>query len=249
MGLPERPGPGLPTPCRDSGFTAGGLERPGPDAILARVTRVVGLTGGIGTGKSTVARLLSGLGAVVIDADAIVHELQAKGTPLLAQIRDAFGPEILREDGSLDRERLGERVFADPEARKRLNTLVHPAVGAEMLRRLEAAKKSRVPLVVLDIPLLLEGRVARQADPARPRSASDLAGEVIVVYAREAQQLERQLARDGSTREHATQRVRAQLPIEEKRKLADFVIDNSGTLADTERQVRELYAKLTTPDE
>jgi dephospho-CoA kinase len=209
------------------------------------VTRVVGLTGGIGTGKSTVARLLESLGALVIDADAIVHELQAKGAPLLAKIAAAFGPEILRPDGSLDRERLGQLVFADPAARKRLNDLVHPAVGLEMLRRLEAAKASGTPLVVLDIPLLLEGRAARGADPGRARSASDLVSEVIVVYAREEQQIERQMARDGSTREHATQRIRAQLSIEEKRRLADFVIDNSGTLADTERQVRELYAKLT----
>lgn len=208
------------------------------------MTRVVGLTGGIGTGKSTVARLLAGLGALVIDADAIVHELQARGTPLLAQIAEAFGPAILRADGSLDRERLGQLVFADPAARRRLGELVHPAVGLEMLRRLEAAKASGAPLVVLDIPLLLEGRDARGADPGRARTASDLVSEVIVVYAREEQQIERQMARDGSAREHATQRLRAQLPIEEKRKLADFVIDNSSTPEETERQVRELYAKL-----
>jgi dephospho-CoA kinase len=114
-----------------------------------------------------------------------------------------------------------------------------------MLRRLEAARASGAPLVVLDIPLLLEGRAARGEEPGRARTASDLAGEVIVVYAREEQQIERQMARDGSTREHATQRIRAQLSIEEKRRLADHVIDNSGTLEATERQVRELYAKLT----
>jgi dephospho-CoA kinase len=209
------------------------------------VTRVVGLTGGIGTGKSTVARLLAGLGAWVIDADAIVHELQARGAPLLAEIAAAFGPQILHPDGSLDRGRLGQLVFANPAARKRLNDLVHPAVGREMVRRLEAAKAAGVPLVVLDIPLLLEGRAARGADPGRAGTASDLVSEVIVVYAREEQQIERQMARDGSSREHATQRIRAQLSIEEKRKLADHVIDNSGTLEDTERQVRELYAKLT----
>ena len=212
---------------------------------LGRVTRVVGLTGGIGSGKSTVARLLASLGAVVIDADAIVHELQAAGTPLVARIAEAFGPEMLRPDGGLDRERLGKLVFSDPAARQRLNALVHPAVGAEMVRRLEAAKATGAPLVVLDIPLLLEGRATRAADPGRARTASDLASEVIVVYAREAQQIERQVSRDGASREHATERVRAQLPIEEKRKLADHVIDNSGTLADTERQVRALYAALT----
>jgi dephospho-CoA kinase len=209
------------------------------------VTRVVGLTGGIGTGKSTVARLLAALGAVVIDADRIVHELQAPGTPLVARLRDAFGPEIVRPDGALDRERLGRLVFADAAARKRLNELVHPAVGAEMVRRLAAARDAGAALVVLDIPLLLEGRAARASEPGRAKTASDLVSEVIVVYAREEQQLERQLARDGATRAHALERIRAQLPIEEKRKLADHVIDNSGSLADTERQVRELYAKLS----
>lgn len=205
---------------------------------------MVGLTGGIGTGKSTVARMLAALGARVIDADAIVHELQAPGTPLLARIAEAFGSAMLRPDGALDRERLGKLVFSDPAARKRLNELVHPAVGVEMVRRLEAARAAGVPLVVLDIPLLLEGRTARAAQPARAATASDLVSEVIVVYAPEAAQIERQVSRDGATAEHAAERVRAQLSIEEKRKLADHVIDNSGTLADTERQVRELYAKL-----
>jgi dephospho-CoA kinase len=213
--------------------------------MLRGVTRVVGLTGGIGTGKSTVARMLAALGAVVIDADAIVHELQAPGTRLLARIAEAFGPEILRPDGALDRERLGKLVFADPAARTRLNALVHPAVGAEMMRRLEAAKAAGAKLVVLDIPLLLEGRAARAAEPGRTATASDLVSEVIVVWAPGSAQIERQVARDGATAEHAAERMRAQLPIDEKRRLADHVIDNSGSLAETERQVRELYAKLT----
>jgi dephospho-CoA kinase len=206
------------------------------------VTRVVGLTGGIGSGKSTVSRLLAALGAVVIDSDAIVHELQAPGTPLLARIAESFGSEMIRPDGSLDRARLGQLVFADDAARARLNALVHPVVGRETLRRLEAARAAGAALVVLDIPLLLERRAAG-AGGAGP-TASDSASEVIVVYAREEQQIERQLARDGASREHALARIRAQLSIEEKRKLADYVIDNSGTLEDTERQVRELYAKL-----
>ena len=211
------------------------------------MTRVVGLTGGIGTGKSTVGRMLAALGAVVIDSDAIVHELQAPGMPLLAKIAEAFGPEMLLEDGALDRKKLGSVVFRDPEARRRLETLVHPATVAELARRLEAARRAGAPLVVLDIPLLLEGRARKQTGASPRATAADLVSEVIVVYAPESVQIERQLARDGSTREHAAERVRAQLSIEEKRRLADFVIDNVGSLQETERQVRELYAKLTAP--
>ncbi|MDX1649608.1 MAG: dephospho-CoA kinase [Myxococcota bacterium] len=201
------------------------------------MTKIVGLTGGIGTGKSTVARMLTRLGAAVIDADSIVHELQAPGTPLLRRIVEDFGEEVLRPDGSLDRARLGRRVFQDPEARQRLNRLVHPAVGAEMARRLETARRGGARLVVLDIPLLLEGR-------ARGGGAGELVEEVIVVYAPERVQIERQMERDGATREEAQARVRAQMPIEEKRRLADHVIDNSGSLDATRRQVRALFARL-----
>jgi len=207
--------------------------------MLRRVTRVIGLTGGIGTGKSTVARLLLGLGATLIDADAIVHELQAPGSPLLREIAAAFGAEVLRPDGSLDREALGARVFRDPAERARLNALVHPRVGVEMMRRLAAARAAGVPLAVLDVPLLLEGRRAGSG------SAAQLPYELVVlVYAREEQQIERQVRRDGCTREEAERRVRAQLPIEEKRAMADVVIDNSGSPEETERQVRALWERL-----
>jgi dephospho-CoA kinase len=180
----------------------------------------------------------------VIDADAIVHELQAPGTPLLAEIAAAFGPEVLRPDGSFDRARVGERVFADPSARARLGRLTHPAVCREMLRRLEAARAARAPLVVMDNPLLFEGRVRRAAS-AGEAPGPDAGEETILVYAPAETQIARQMARDGVTREFALQRLAAQLPIEEKRALATWVIDNSGSLAETERQVRELHALLT----
>lgn len=203
------------------------------------MTVVVGLSGGIGTGKSSVARLFAEAGAVVIDADAIVHELQAPGTSLLAEIAEAFGPEVLRADGSLDRERLGSIVFRDPEARRRLGAIVHPKVGAEMLRRLEAARAAGARLVVLDIPLLFEGRKAGTG------SAALLGFDAsVLAYAPEALQIERQIARDRCSRDEALRRIRAQLPIEEKRALADHVIDNSGALADTARQVRDLVTLL-----
>jgi dephospho-CoA kinase len=210
------------------------------------VTRVVGLTGGIATGKSTVARIFEKLGAVVIDADAIVHELQAPGTPMLAAIAEAFGAGMIRADGSLDRERLAARVFADDRARERLNAIVHPPVGAEMARRLASARAAGAPLVLLDIPLLLEGRARRSAGGRA--GAAELVEAVILVWSPAALQVERQVSRDGASPEHARQRMAAQLPIDEKRALADYVIDNSGSLAETERQVRVLYQRLTGSD-
>jgi len=204
------------------------------------VTRVVGLTGGIGTGKSTVARMLAALGAVVVDADAIVHRLQSPGSPVLAEIAAAFGAEVLDSRGALDRARLAELVFRDPVARQRLNDLIHPRVGIEMMRETEAARRAAAPLVVLDIPLLFEGRRSGRGQAAKlPFDATVLA------YCPEALQIERTVARDGCTRAELERRMAAQLPIEEKRALADFVIDNSGSPAETERKVRELYAKLT----
>ncbi|HEY8123040.1 MAG TPA: dephospho-CoA kinase [Myxococcota bacterium] len=214
--------------------------------MLAAMTRIVGLTGGIGTGKSTVARMLEALGAVVVDADAIVHELQAPGQPMLAEIAAAFGPELLRADGSLDRARLAQRVFADPAARQKLGEITHPAVGREMLRRLEAARSGGAALIVLDNPLLFEGR-ARRAGPGRAAargSSAEPAQETILVYTPAETQVARQMARDGVTREFALQRMAAQLPIEEKRALATHVIDNAGSLEATERQVRALHAQL-----
>jgi len=204
------------------------------------VTRVVGLTGGIGTGKSTVARMIAALGAVVVDADAIVHRLQSPGSPVLAEIAAAFGAEVLDSRGALDRARLAELVFRDPAARQRLNDLIHPKVGIEMMRETAAARRAAAPLVVLDIPLLFEGRRSGRGQAAKlPFDATVLA------YCPEALQIERTVARDGCTRAEVERRMAAQLPIEEKRALADFVIDNSGSPAETERQVRELYAKLT----
>jgi dephospho-CoA kinase len=205
------------------------------------VSKLVGLSGGIASGKSTVAKLLARLGATVIDADAIVRELQAPGTPLLAEIAEAFGPEILDADGALDRDALAGIVFHEAEARARLGDIVHPKVGAEMIRRATAARLARADLVVLDIPLLFEG-LTRGGGSAAARLSFDA---TIVVYAPEETQIQRQLARDGCDREEALRRTRTQLSLEEKRHLADRVIDNSGTLEATERQVRDLYASLT----
>jgi dephospho-CoA kinase len=202
--------------------------------------RIVGLTGGIGSGKSTVARLWRQLGAEVIDADAIVHELQAPGTPLLARIAAEFGPALIRKDGSLDREALGRIVFRDPEARQRLERIVHPAVGAEFANRLAAAQASGASLLVLDIPLLFESRAQQTGGASAMRFDA-----IVLVWVPREVQIQRTVARDGCTRDEAERRVAAQMPIDDKRALADHVIDNSGSPEQTERQLRALHAKLT----
>ncbi len=202
--------------------------------------RRIGLTGGIGSGKSTVAKMLAEHGAVVIDADQIVRELQAPGTPALAEIVAAFGPAILCPDGSLDRPALGAIVFQDPEARKRLNAIVHPKVGAEMARREQAAREAGAPLVVLDVPLLLEGRVSGTGGAAQLGFDA-----IVVVWVPEEVQISRTCARDGCEPAEARRRMAAQMPLDRKRELADHVIDNSGALEQTRTQVNQLWRTLT----
>ncbi|HXK23017.1 MAG TPA: dephospho-CoA kinase [Myxococcota bacterium] len=199
----------------------------------------IGLSGGIGTGKSSVARMFAAQGAVVIDADAIVHELQARGTPMVAELAEAFGPGVLDAQGGLDRAALGAIVFRDPDARARLNAIVHPKVGAEFARRIAAARASDARVLVLDIPLLFEGRRSGTGSAAKMQFDA-----TVLVYAPEALQIERQVSRDACSRDEAIRRVRAQMPIEEKKALADYVIDNGGSLAETERQVREVLSRI-----
>jgi dephospho-CoA kinase len=207
------------------------------------MTFILGLSGGIGSGKSTVTRILSELGATTIDADAIVHEQQAPGQPLLAEIAKAFGDEVIAADGSLDREALGHIVFKDESARVRLGSLMHPPVIAEMMRRAKAAVEADAPLVVLDIPLLFEGRQSGRGSGAVMNFDATLC-----VWVSRDVQLARTVARDGCSEEEAERRIAAQLPIDEKREMADYVIDNSGSPAETRAQVEALVARLTKGD-
>lgn len=202
--------------------------------------RILGLSGGIGSGKSTVTRLLAELGAETIDADAIVHELQGPGTPLLAEMAAVFGEHILDASGALDRKALGEVVFSDADARAHLGRLVHPPVIAEMMRRAAASLARRDPLTVLDIPLLFEGRKTGTGSGALMKFDATVAIWVPVEL-----QVERTVVRDQCTPEEARRRVAAQLPIDEKRAMADHVIDNSGPLEETARQVHALFHELT----
>jgi dephospho-CoA kinase len=204
------------------------------------MTFILGLSGGIGSGKSTVTRILAELGATTIDADAIVHEQQAAGQPVLRKIAAAFGEAILREDGSLDREALGAIVFRDEKARTQLGLITHPPVIAEMIRRAKGAVLAEDPLVVLDIPLLFEGRESGRGSGA----IMDFNATVCVWVSREVQ-IERTSKRDDCDSEEAERRVAAQMAIDKKREMADHVIDNSGTREETRRQVVQLVHQLT----
>ncbi len=212
-------------------------------AMAHRGTLAIGLTGGIGTGKSRVAELLRTLGAAVECSDEIVREIQASGGAALAQIAATFGETYVLPSGELDRARLGELVFRDPDARRKLGNLIHPLVYRELARRLEAHRQREVQVVVLDIPLLLEGRQAGRGSSAL--LPFDL---ILLVYADEETQLERIMARDGLSHEDALARIRSQLAIEEKRALADVVIDNSGKWEATVQRVQECYEQWVSAD-
>jgi dephospho-CoA kinase len=196
-------------------------------------TRVVGLTGGIGTGKSTVSAMLRELGATVIDADEATRAVQARSTEGLRRLVEEFGPDILTPEGDLDRPRLAAIAFKDPDARRRLNAIVHPLVRAWMAERQQEAMERGDPLVVLDIPLLYEAR-------------GDGAFEtVVLVYAPEELQVRRLVEQRGMTEEEVRDRIAAQMPIEEKRRRAQHVIDNTGTREELRARVEQVWRELT----
>jgi dephospho-CoA kinase len=190
----------------------------------------VGLTGGIGAGKSEVSRLLAAQGAVLIDADAVAREVVAPGTPGLAEVTAAFGPEVLRPDGSLDRPGLAGLVFADPELRARLNAIVHPKVAARMTELEQAAGTAGI--VVHDVPLIAENGLAAAYDV------------VVVVDAPQRVQVDRLMRHRGMTRAQATARIEAQASRKQRLAIAGIVIDNSGSLSELDRQVGELWTEL-----
>ncbi|MBY8342768.1 dephospho-CoA kinase [Streptomyces spinosirectus] len=190
----------------------------------------VGLTGGIGAGKSEVSRLLVACGAVLIDADRIAREVVEPGTPGLAAVVEAFGEEVLAADGSLDRPKLGSIVFADADKLALLNSIVHPLVGARSRELEEAAAEDAV--VVHDVPLLTENGLAGLYDL------------VIVVDASPETQLDRLVRLRGMTEEDARARMAAQATREQRRRIADVVIDNDVPLADLERRVKDVWAEL-----
>ncbi|WP_437563817.1 dephospho-CoA kinase [Sorangium sp. So ce542] len=191
-----------------------------------------GLTGGLGSGKSTVAARFRAQGLPVIDADALARDVVAKGTEGLAEVVRAFGPEVLSPDGSLDRARVAAIVFDDPDKRRRLNAIVHPRIGALLLERAAELEARGEPLACYEAALLVENGVA---DAFRP---------LVVVVVPEAVQIARAMARDGATEEQVRARLAAQLPLASKVAVADHVIDNAGDRAATERQADEVLAAI-----
>ncbi len=193
---------------------------------------IVGLTGGIATGKSTVARFFQDLGVVVLDADRIAREIVAPGQPALREIVDLFGDAVLTDDGSLDRPALGQRIFSDPEARRQLEAITHPRIARTMWQRATDAVADGHPYVLYDAALLVETGSHRLMD------------SLIVVDCPEDTQLQRLLDRDDLTEEDARARIDSQMPLADKRAVADYIIDNGGALKHTEEQVHTLKATL-----
>ena len=193
----------------------------------------VGLTGGIGTGKSTVGMMFVELGCHLIDADRITHQLFQSGQPVYTAVVQAFGERILLPDRTINRKVLGEIVFADDEARARLNALVHPAViqrHQDWLSEMEARDPAGISIV--DAALMIEVGTYKNYD------------KIIVVSCTPEVQKQRLQARSGLSEEEIASRIRSQMPLKEKAKYADFVIDNSGELPETRRQVEEVNSKL-----
>ena len=194
------------------------------------MTTRVGLTGGVASGKSTVAAMLEELGAVIIDGDALSREVVAKGTPGLEAVVQEFGAELLGADGELDRPAMGRLVFGDEQARKRLEGIVHPLVFERIVELEQEAPNDAV--VVHDIPLLAEAGRAAEFD------------HVIVVDAPPEVQVERMIAERGWTEEDARSRIAAQASREQRRAIATEVIENTGTREDLRKRVAEVYAEV-----
>lgn len=191
---------------------------------------VIALTGGIAAGKSTVARLFSELGARVIDADKVSREVVEPGEPAFDEIVAAFGPQVVAADGSLDRHALAAIVFSDPEQLAKLNAIVHPRVRQRVAERIDSAPEESI--VVYDVPLLVEANLPRSFDA------------IVTVSAPEQARIDRLIAERGYTREEAAQRVAAQASDAEREEAADFVVDASGTLEDTQRHARQVWHQL-----
>jgi dephospho-CoA kinase len=193
---------------------------------------IVGLTGGIAAGKSTVARILTGMGVPVIDADQVARAVVARGEPALASIVDTFGPGVLAADGTLDRAALRKRIVRDPDARRRLEAITHPAIRARIAERVRELEQEGRTIVVVEAALLVETGSYRDYPI------------LVVVTASPEVQVARLVARDGVSEREARDTLRAQLPVEDKEAVATHVIRNDGDRDALEARVREVWAEV-----
>lgn len=197
-------------------------------AIL-RMSLIIGLTGSIATGKSTVLSYFKSKGVPVIDADDIAREIVEPNQPALKQVELTFGSDLIKADGTLDRAKLGELIFNEPTQRKRLNDIMHPAIVKRMIELRDELVSRHEPIIILDVPLLFEGDLAYLVD------------RIVVAYTNETLQLKRLMKRDQLTKKAALKRIQSQISIEEKKRWADDVIDNNGTLESTIKQCDVLF--------
>jgi dephospho-CoA kinase len=195
---------------------------------------IIGLTGGVGSGKSTIARILESKGAVVVDADAIGRQMLQPGRKALQEVRSRFGDQVIAADGSLNRAALAQIVFSDPVARSELEAITHPEILAEIARRIDEIDPSKI--VIIEAPLLYEAR-------ERVEKALRLDG-LIVVASRPEDQIDRLVRGRGMSPEDVQARISAQATLEEKVGVADYVIDNYGTLEDLEAEADILWNQM-----
>lgn len=196
------------------------------------MTKLVGLTGGIASGKSTVSKMLSQVGFPIVDADLVVHRLQQPGQPGFERLVDQFGQSILTTAGQLDRQRLGQMAFRDANTRRELNRVMQPLIRDTIFDQINELKKAGMPAIILDAPLLLEQHYDEDCDL------------VVVVAVDHETQLARLMARNNYSRVEAEERVDSQMPLSQKKKLADLVIDNNGNYQQLQTQVAQLVKRL-----
>ncbi|MBI5966550.1 MAG: dephospho-CoA kinase [Deltaproteobacteria bacterium] len=214
------------------------LNRKGQDKFIEEIwgkgnCLLLGVTGGIASGKNTVAQVLEQLGAPIIDFDVLSRVVVEPGKPVWKEIVAYFGEQVLLDGKTLDRKKLAQIVFRDPEKRKKLESFVHPKILEEFIRLVkEYTAKDPSVIIQAIVPLLFEVNL------------QSLFHKVLLVYIPEEMQIERLIKRDDISREMAINILRCQLPIEEKERLADFIVDNSGSLEETKRQVEEIWEKL-----
>lgn len=194
------------------------------------MTLVVGLTGGIASGKSTVSNMLKEMNITVIDADVESRKAVQNGEPAYKQIVESFGPQMVLPNGEIDRQKLGSIIFHDEQKRKLLNSIVHPEVRRRMNEKKDLAIKGKERIVILDIPLLFESNLINMVD------------QTLLVYVDRSIQLARLMERNQLTKEEAEARIQSQMPLAEKMKLADKIINNNGSLTETKKQLNKILA-------